>query len=84
MKYLGVLKCFDSKQLFVVCCVAGRLKASNLISSVSDKQSVGSCPSGGTCVLEQDTLPQLLCPSDGTFSCRSHVPGLVVHAKEPR
>ena len=34
--------------------------------------------------LEQDTLPSLLCPSDGTLSCRSRVQRLGVHVKEPR
>ncbi len=36
-------------------------------SGVSDQQSVGSSPGRGTCVIEQDTLPLLLRPLDGTL-----------------
>ena len=42
---------------------------------VFDQQSVGSSPGR---VLEEDTLPLLLCSLDGTLSCWSRVLGLVV------
>ncbi len=65
--------------------VVERLRALNSSFGVSDQQSVGSSPpSCGICLPEQDTLPWLLCPSDGTLSCRSRLLGLVVHVKEPR
>ena len=51
--------------------MAQQLRAPNSSSGVSDQQSVGSSPGCGTCVLEQDDLPYLQCPSDGTLSRRS-------------
>ena len=51
-------------------------------SGVSDRQSVGSSPGLDTCVLEQDALPLLPCPSDGTLGQRSCV--LMVHVIESR
>ncbi len=51
--------------------MAERLRELDSSSGVSDQQSVGSSPAHGTCVLEQDNLLQLRCPSDETFICRS-------------
>ncbi len=64
--------------------MAERLRAPESSSGVSDQQSVGSSPGHGTCVLEHDALPLLLCLSDGTVSRRFPALGLVVHVKEPR
>ena len=44
-----------------------QLRAPDSSSGVSKQQSVGSSLGHCTCVFEQDTLPQLLCPSDGTL-----------------
>ncbi len=40
-----------------------RLRAPDSSSDVSGQQSVGSNPGHGTCVLEKDTLPKVLCLS---------------------
>ncbi len=49
----------------VVGFVAFRGRASDSSCCVSYRQRVGSSPGRRSCVLEQDTLPPLLCPSDG-------------------
>ena len=60
-----------------------RIRVPDSSSGVSDQQSMGSSSSCGTCVLEQDTLPQLLCPTDETLSrSRSCVLGFVLHFKK--
>ncbi len=59
------------------------LEALDSSSGVYDQQSVGLSPGRGTCLLEQDILPSLLCPFDGTISRRSCVLELVVHEKNP-
>ena len=45
---------------------------------------MGSNPGLGTSVLWRETLPLLLCPSDGTLSRRFSVLGLAVHVTEHR
>ena len=51
----------------MACLVARWLRALDSSSGASDHWSVGLSPgSGTTCVAEQDTLPFLHCPSDGT------------------
>ena len=37
-----------------------------------------------TCIIEQDALQQLLCPSDGTVSYGYRVLRFVLHVKEPK
>ena len=49
----------------------------------SDQQSVASSPGRGTSIFKQDTLPQLLCPSNGTLSHGTCVLGMIGHVKEP-
>ena len=58
------------------------LGAPNSSSGVSSRQSVRSSHSRGTC--EQDTLPRLLYPLDGTVSCRLVVLVFVVHIKKKK
>ena len=53
----------------------------SIVLSGGDRQSAGSNPGRDTCVLDQDTQPRLLRPSDGTLSRKSRV---LMHVKEPR
>ncbi len=63
-----------------LCVMAERLRAPTqaLVFLIS---RVCSNLGRGTCVLEQDTLPLLLCPSDGTLSRKFRVLGLVEHIR---